>query len=109
MPRSRPHRDRRRPGRRPPHRHSGGKGSAQPGGFTPRGISAAYRLLMPSLAGPAKRSFFNDLSGGMVNGFGLVGAILAFSWLGPLGAILGLAGGLLAGGWSAEKGRYFRR
>ena len=64
---------------------------------------------MPTLTGPAKRAFFNDLSGWMVTGFGLVGAILAFCWLGPLGAILGLAGGLLAGGWSARKGRFYRR
>ena len=64
---------------------------------------------MPTLTGPAKRAFFNDLSGGMVTGFGVVGAALAFSWLGPLGAILGLVGGLLAGGWSVEKGRYYRR
>jgi hypothetical protein len=109
MPRSRPHRDRRRPGRRPPHRYAGGDGSSRPAGFTPPGIAAAYRLLMPTLRGPAKRAFFNDLSGGMVAGFGLVGAALASCWLGPLGAVLGLAGGLLAGGWSAGKGRYYRR
>jgi hypothetical protein len=64
---------------------------------------------MPGLKGRARRAFFNDLSGWMVVGFGLVGAALAFAWLGPLGAILGLAGGLLAGGWSARKGRFYRR
>ena len=109
MPRSRPHRDRRRPGRRPPNRYSGGNGSARPGGFTPPGLDAVYRLLMPTLRGPAKRAYFNDLSGRMVVGFGLVGAILALVWLGPLGAILGLGAGLLAGGWFARKGRFSRR
>jgi hypothetical protein len=45
----------------------------------------------------------------MVVGFGLAGAIQALAWLGPLGAILGLGGGLLAGGWLALKGRFLRR
>jgi hypothetical protein len=109
MPRSRPHRNRRRPGRRPPNRYTGGNGSARPGGFTPPGFDAAYRLLMPGLSGPAKRAFFNDLSGRTVAGFGLAGAILGLVWLGPLGAILGLGAGLLAGGWFAGKGRFSRR
>ena len=109
MPRSRPPRNRRRPGRRPPHRYPGGNAISRPGGFTLPGFDAVYRLLMPTLRGPAKRAFFNDLSDWMVVGFGLAGAILALVWLGPLGAILGLAGGLLAGGWSARKGRFYRR
>src|SRR5258708_6513972 len=109
MPRSRPHRDRRRPGRRPPNRHPGANGPARPGGFTPPGLDAVYRLLMPTLSGPAKRAYFNGLSDWMVVGFGLAGAILALVWLGPLGAILGLGGGLLAGGWVARNGRLFRR
>jgi hypothetical protein len=55
-----------------------------------------------------KPLFFNGLSGRMVVGFGRAGAILALVWLGPLGAILGLGGGLLAGGWFARKGRFYR-
>jgi hypothetical protein len=109
MPRRHPNRRRRRPGRRPPHRYPGGNASARPGGFTPRGIDAAYRLLMPGLAGPAKRAYFNGLSDWMVVGFGLGGAILGFVWLGPLGAILGLGAGLVVGGWAADKGRFYRR
>ena len=109
MPRSRPHRDRRRPGRRPPNRHSGANGPARPAGFTPPGLDAVYRLLMPTLRGPAKRAYFNGLSDRMVVGFGLAGAILALAWLGPVGAIMGLGGGLLAGGWFARKERFHRR
>ena len=108
MPRSRPQRHRRRPGRRPPHRHPGGNAASRPAGFTPPGLDAAYRLLMPTLRGPAKRAYFNGLSDRMVVGFGLAGAILALVGLGPLGAILGLGGGLLAGGWFSRKGRFFR-
>jgi hypothetical protein len=108
MPRSRPHRNRRRPGRRPPNRYLGGNAASRPGGFTPPGFDAVYRLLMPNLSGSAKRAYFNGLSDWMVVGFGLAGAILALVWLGPLGAILGLGGGLLAGGWLAGKGRFFR-
>ena len=109
MPRSRPHRNRRRPGRRPPHRYRGGNTASRPGGFTPRGFDAVYRLLMPTLSGPAKRAHFNRLSDGMVVGFGLAGAILGLVWMGPLGAIPGLGAGLLAGGWFARRGRFFRR
>jgi hypothetical protein len=98
-----------RAGRRPPNRYSGGNGPARPGGFTPPGLDAVYQLRMTTLRGPAKRAFFNDLSGRTVAGFGPIGAILAFVWLGPLGALLGLGGGLLAGGWFARKGRFFRR
>ena len=52
MPRPRPHRDRRRPGRRPPHRYAGGRGSSRPAGFTPPGLDALYRLLMPGYLHP---------------------------------------------------------
>jgi hypothetical protein len=44
----------------------------------------------------------------MVAVFGLAVAALAFCWLGPLGAIAGLGAGLLAGGWAAAKGRFYR-
>lgn len=64
---------------------------------------------MPGLTGREKREFFNELAGWLVAGVALGGAILGFALLGPLGAILGLGGGLLAGGWSAEKGRFYRR
>jgi hypothetical protein len=99
MPRRHPNRRRRRPGRRPPHRYSG---------FTPPGLDAFYRATMPGLAGPEKRDFFNGLSGWLVAGLGLGGAVVGLCWLGPLGAIVGLAAGLAAGGHAAVKGRFFR-
>ena len=45
---------------------------------------------------------------GCVAGLALGGAVLGLCWLGPLGAILGLAGGLAAGGHAAVKGRFYR-
>ena len=100
MPRPYPKRRRRRPGRRPPDRYSGG--------FTPPGLDSTYRAGMPYLAGRGKRAFFNGLSRWLLAGFGLGGAALGLCWLGPLGAILGLAGGLVAGGHVAVKGRFHR-
>jgi hypothetical protein len=100
MPRSHPNRRRRRPGRRPPQRYSGG--------FTPPGVDSFYKVAMPALAGREKREFFNGLARWLLAGFGLGGAVLGLCWLGPLGAILGLGVGLVAGGHAAVKGRFFR-
>jgi hypothetical protein len=99
MPRRHPDRRRRRPGRRPPHRYSG---------FTPSGPGSFYRVALPSLAGAEKRGYFNDISRWPLAGLGLGGAVLGLCWLGPLGAFLGLAGGLIAGGHFAIKGRFHR-
>jgi hypothetical protein len=107
MPHS--NRRRRRPGRRPPNRLSKRFGSAPPRGFTGRGLGTYYRLLLPSLEGREKRMFFNRASGGLVAGIALGGAVVGYGLLGPLGAILGLGAGLMAGGSTAERGRFYRR
>jgi hypothetical protein len=106
MPRPYRNRRRRRPGRRPPDRHSGGHGP--PAGFTPPGLDSFYRVALPGLAGCEKREFFNGISRWLVAGFGLGGVVLGFCALGPLGALLGLAGGLAASGRVAVKGRFHR-
>jgi hypothetical protein len=100
MPRRYPNRRRRRPGRRPPHRYSGG--------FTPPGVDSFYRVAMPGLAGREKRDFFNGVARWPVAGLGLGGLILGLCWLGPLGAILGLAGGVVAGARFVVMGRFHR-
>ncbi|WP_435011927.1 hypothetical protein P12x_006161 (plasmid) [Tundrisphaera lichenicola] len=100
---------RRRPGRRPPDRHSQRSGRPLPGGFTPPGLDPLYRIAMPGLTGDRKREYFNGLTGWLVAGIAPGMAILGFSLFGPLGAILGLGFGLVAGGWSAEKGRFYRQ
>ena len=108
-PRPDHHRRRRRPGRRPPVRLSGRFSAPGPRGFTGHGLGAYYRLLMPALQGREKRAFFNRLSGVLVAAFALGGATLGFVWLGPLGVVLGLGAGLMAGASYADKGGYYRR
>ena len=100
MPRRDSNKRRRRPGRRPPHRY--------PGGFTPPGLDSFYRVALPSLTGGEKRGLFNDVARWLVAGFGLGGAVLGLVWLGPIGAIVGLAGGLAAGAKFAARGRFHR-
>ena len=109
MARPYPHRRRRRPGRRPPHHYSIPRGSPKPGGFTAGALGSLYRVLLPGLRGPEKRRFFNELSRGLPLGFGMGGALLGYAWLGPVGAALGLGGGLAAGASFAEQQRFFRR
>jgi hypothetical protein len=108
MPRPYPNRRRRRPGRRPPNRYSGRLGPTQPQGFTPGGLRTFYKASMPTLRGVEKREFFNQISGGMILGFAMGGAMLGYAWLGPLGVVFGLGAGIAAGGSIAEKGRFYR-
>ena len=109
MARPYPHRRRRRPGRRPPHRYSGPRGGPRPGGFTAGALGPLYRVLLPGLRGGEKKRLFNEVSRALPLGLGLGGALLGYSWLGPLGAALGLGAGLAAGASAAEEGRFFRR
>jgi hypothetical protein len=98
MPRRHPDRRRRRRGRRPPDRPAARRAPPRPGGFTGFGFGPMYRALMPGLRGGGKREFFNRIAASLVAAIGLAGALLGFAWLGPLGALLGLGGGLAAGG-----------
>ena len=109
MPRPYPNRRRRRPGRRPPHRYSGHRGPPRPGGFTQGALGTVHRVLLPGLRGAEKKHLFNGVSRALPLGFGLGGAMLGYAWLGPLGAALGLGGGLAAGASFAESQRFYRR
>jgi hypothetical protein len=107
MPR-RPSHWRRRPGRRPPYRHSGGHGPPRPAGFTGPGFRQLHRSILPGLEGPDKKRYFNALSGGIVLAAGASGLVLGLSCFGPIGAILGLGAGIAAGGSFAESRRFYR-
>jgi hypothetical protein len=109
MPRRYSDRRRRRPGRSPPRRYTGGPGPSRPQGFTPAGYRVLYDLMLPTLQGREMRLFFNKVSGGMVLGFGLGGALAGFAWAGLVGAVVGLAVGLGLGGSFAERHRFYRR
>jgi hypothetical protein len=90
----RPPNRRRRPGRRPPNRYSGRHGPPTLQGFTGPGFRQLYEWMLPGLGGTAKKHHFNDVSRGII-----------LAWL---GAILGLGGGIAAGGSFAESQRFHR-
>ena len=99
---------RRRPGRRPPHRHGGRQGLPRPAGFTGAGFGQLHRWMLPGLEGAEKKGYFNELSGGIVLAVGLGGLLLGLALLGPIGAILGLGAGVAAGGSLASSNRFYR-
>ena len=107
MPRRYPRGRRRRPGRRPPHRYTGGHGP--PGGFTAPPFRPFYNLFMPGLRGAEKRAFFNGVSLWVVASFTLAGGVIGYSWLGAIGVVVGIGAGLMAGGWFVESQRFYRR
>jgi hypothetical protein len=99
---------RRWPGRRPPNQYKGGHGPPSPAGFTGPGFRQAYRVILPGLEGPAMKQHFNEISSWMVVAAGACGAILGLGWLGPLGAIVGLGAGVVAGGSFVRSNRFHR-
>jgi hypothetical protein len=107
MPKRPPHR-RRRPGRRPPNRDSGGHGRPRPSGFTGPGFRQLHRWTLPGLKGTEKKRYFNALSGGIVLAAGASGLVLGLACFGPVGAIVGLGAGIVAGGSFAESNRFHR-
>jgi hypothetical protein len=104
----RPPHHRRRPGRRPPNRYSGGHGPPRGGGFTGPGFRQAWSVILPGLEGPDKKRYFNDLSGGIILIAGACGAVLGLLSFGWIGAVLGLGGGVAAAGSFARSRRFHR-
>jgi len=104
------HQRRRRPGRRPPAHFQGQahKPSARPQGFTPPGWKQFANVVLP-FQGRDKRLFFNDLGDWVALAAGVVGALLGWTILGPIGAIAGLCAGVMLCGRAMEDGRYVRR
>ena len=107
MSRHDPHRRRRRPGRRPPHRFRGRSPAPPARGFTGPGFKQLYDLVLP-WQGRQRKAFFNKISGGLVLACGLGGAALGASGAGPLGAVLGFGLGIATGGVYVETRRCFR-
>ncbi len=108
MPRRYPDRRRRRPGRRPSHRYWGGHGPGPADGFTGPGFRQLYDWILPGLGGAEKKTFFNEVSRGIILAAGFCGAFLGLACFGWFGAILGLGGGIAAGGSFAESRRFYR-
>ena len=109
MPRNH-HQRRRRPGRRPPAHFKGQTPtpSARPRGFTPPGWRQVCNAVLP-YRGREKRRFFNEVGDWLAVAAGLVGAVLGWAVLGPIGAVVGLAAGVSLCGKAMEDGRYVRR
>jgi hypothetical protein len=104
----RPPHGRRRPGRRPPDRYSGHHRPSRPAGFTGFGFRQVWSWILPGLEGLEKKRHFNELSGGIVVAAGLCGLLLGLAWLGPVGAVLGLGAGIMAGESFARSNRFYR-
>ena len=106
MGRHHPRRRRSRPRRRlryrgnglPPRSHS----------YQDLGLRHLYNLFLPHIRGRDRRLFFNRVSEGMAIGFGVLGALLGWGMLGPLGVILGFGGGIAFGASFLTKNRYYR-
>jgi hypothetical protein len=105
MSRPYPGRRRRRPRRRL--RYRGNGLPARPDSYQAFGLKALYDLVLPR--GRDRRLFFNDVSGGMAIWFGVLGGLLGWGMLGPLGLIPGFGCGIVFGASFLTKHRYFRR
>jgi len=110
MARRYPNRPRNRPGRCPPRHPSAGAscGGPRPQGFTGHGWRQLFDAMLP-MRGRERKLFFNTASRGLVVGLGLGGAMLGYSWAGPVGAAIGFGIGATAGGLFVEKRRFYRR
>jgi hypothetical protein len=70
------------------------------------GLWALYDLILPR--GRERRRFFNDVSGGVAIWFGVLGGLLGWGMVGPLGVILGFGCGIVFGANFLTKNRYYR-
>ena len=101
MARNDPNRWRRRPGRRP-------RSRSPARGFTGPGGRQLFDAILP-MQGKERKQYFNGVSGWLVLGLGLGGAMVGYSWAGIVGAILGFGAGVTAGGTFVERQRFYRR
>jgi hypothetical protein len=108
MSRPNPHRRRKRPGRRPPHRYQGGNPQLRPNSFMDFGLRHVWDLVAPDIRGRDRRKFFNGFSSYSVLGMGLTAAFIGFSAAGLPGAILGGAVAIALTDHALKKHRFFR-
>jgi hypothetical protein len=104
---SRPYPGRRRRRLRRRLRYRGGGLPPRSDSYQDYGLRALYDLILPR--GRARRQFFNDVSGGVAIWFGVLGGLLGWGMLGPLGVIVGFGGGLAFGASFLTRNRYYRR
>jgi hypothetical protein len=95
--------------RRRPRRRLRYRGSSLPPrshSYQDFGLRALYDLVLPR--GRPRRHFFNGVSGLMALWFGVLGAVLGWAMLGPLGLFLGFGGGASLGARFLTRKRYYR-
>ena len=73
------------------------------------GLRHPYNLFLPNIRGRDHRRFFNRVSAGMAIYFGVLGALLGWVMLGPLGVILGFGGSIVFGASFLTTNPYYRR
>ncbi len=97
-----PFRRRPRARRRRPH------GQQRPQGYTAPGFRPLWDLMLPETQGRERRALFNGMALWVAASVGAVGAVAGATILGPLGLLVGLAGGLWLGGLTVEHQRFYR-
>jgi hypothetical protein len=78
-----------------------------PSGFTPPGLRELYNVALP-MRGGEKRRFFNELGDRLVVMIGVATAVVGYGSGGLLGAVVGLAVGLVAVARAMVRGRFRR-
>ncbi len=65
-------------------------------------------MILPGLQGPAKKQFFNGIATSLLLVMAVSGGIMGTVFLGPLGALVGIAVGMTGGARLLSGERYFR-
>ena len=101
-----PRRRRSRPRRRL--RYRGNGLPARSHSYQDFGFRAIYDMLIPRIRGRDRRLFFNRVSEGMAIYFGVLGGLLGWVILGPIGVLFGFGCGIVFGANFLTKNRYYR-
>ncbi len=72
------------------------------------GFRPLWDLALPGIQGRERREHFNRMALATAASAGLAGSVAGAVVLGPVGSLVGLAGGLWLGGLTVERGRFFR-
>ena len=72
------------------------------------GLRHLYNLFPPHIRGRDRRLFFNHVSQGMAIYIGVLGGLLGWVMLGPIGALFGFGTGVAFGASYLTKNRHYR-
>ncbi len=103
-----PNRRKKRPGRRPPHRFRGARPPVRPNSFMDFGLRHVYDLILPTIRGRDRRTFFNQASTRAVVAMGFTAAFMGYEGAGLPGAILVAVAVMALTDHAFRKHRFFR-